>query len=51
MNIQQRINLEIFRRFEEESIEFAYPTQTLYVTHVKPLSGVAKNLEQVRRPT
>lgn len=31
MDIQQAINLEIFRRFEAEGIEFAYPTQTLYV--------------------
>jgi small-conductance mechanosensitive channel len=25
------VNLEIFRRFAEEGIEFAYPTQTIYV--------------------
>ena len=31
MDIQQAINLAIFRRFQEEGIEFAYPTQTLYV--------------------
>ncbi len=31
MNIQQQINLELFRRFEKEGIEFAYPTQTLYI--------------------
>ena len=31
MDIQQAINLEIYRRFEEAKIEFAYPTQTLYV--------------------
>ena len=31
MDIQQAINLEIFRKFEEEGIEFAYPTRTLYV--------------------
>ncbi len=30
MDIQQTINLEIFRRFEGEGIEFAYPTQTLH---------------------
>lgn len=28
MDIQQAINLELFRRFEEEGIRFAYPTQT-----------------------
>jgi small-conductance mechanosensitive channel len=27
----ESINLEILRRFEEEGIEFAYPTQTLFV--------------------
>lgn len=31
MNIQQAINLEIFRRFSREGIEFAYPTQTLFI--------------------
>ncbi|HON59078.1 MAG TPA: mechanosensitive ion channel family protein [Smithella sp.] len=31
MDVQESINLEIFRRFKEEGIEFAYPTQTLYV--------------------
>ncbi len=31
MDIQQAINLHIHERFEQESIEFAYPTQTLYV--------------------
>lgn len=33
MDIQQAINLTIHKRFEEESIEFAYPTQTLFVEH------------------
>lgn len=31
MDVQEAINLEIFRRFAEEGIEFAYPTQTLYL--------------------
>ena len=31
MDIQQAINLEIFRRFESEKIDFAYPTRTLYI--------------------
>jgi small-conductance mechanosensitive channel len=38
MDIQQQINLAMVRRFAEESIEFAFPTRTLYVispeTHV-----------------
>lgn len=33
MNIQQAINLEIFRRFQQEGIEFAYPTRTIFVQH------------------
>ena len=31
MDIQQEINLEICKKFESEGIEFAYPTQTVYV--------------------
>lgn len=30
MDIQQGINLEIMRRFEEMEVEFAYPTQTVF---------------------
>jgi small-conductance mechanosensitive channel len=31
MDIQQSINLSIFKQFKEKGIEFAYPTQTLIV--------------------
>ena len=31
MDTQQAINLAIYRRFQKEGIEFAFPTQTLYV--------------------
>ena len=31
MDTQQNINFEIFKKFEDEKIEFAYPTQTLFV--------------------
>jgi small-conductance mechanosensitive channel len=31
MDIQQAINLEIYRQFEREGIDFAYPTQTVYL--------------------
>lgn len=31
MDIQQEINLEIFRQFKDEGISFAYPTQTIFV--------------------
>lgn len=30
MNIQQAINLALFKAFEQEGIDFAYPTQTVY---------------------
>ncbi|MDP8244652.1 MAG: mechanosensitive ion channel [Candidatus Hinthialibacter antarcticus] len=31
MDIQQDINLRLYRKFEQEGIEFAYPTQTVFV--------------------
>ncbi len=31
MDIQQAINLQIYGRFEQEGIAFAYPTQTVYL--------------------
>lgn len=31
MNIQENINLKIFEEFEKRKIEFAYPTQTIFV--------------------
>lgn len=31
MDVQQTINLDIHRKFEEAGIEFAYPTQTVFV--------------------
>jgi small-conductance mechanosensitive channel len=31
MDVQHEINLALFRTFEGEGIEFAYPTQTLYL--------------------
>ena len=34
MNIQQAINMEIFNKFEAEGIEFAYPTQLVYVNNL-----------------
>ncbi|MCF8241792.1 MAG: mechanosensitive ion channel [Melioribacteraceae bacterium] len=31
MDVQQKINLRIYEEFNKEGIEFAYPTQTLYL--------------------
>ena len=33
MDRQQAINLRVMRTFEEQGIEFAYPTQTLFIEH------------------
>jgi small-conductance mechanosensitive channel len=33
MDIHQAINLAIFKKFEEEGIDFAYPTQTVYLNN------------------
>ena len=30
MNTQHSINLALFKRFQEENIQFTYPTQTVY---------------------
>ena len=35
MDTQQAINLTLFRRFQEQGIEFAYPTQTLYLSQAR----------------
>ena len=33
MDANQHISFEIIRKFTDEGIEFAYPTQTIYLTH------------------
>jgi small-conductance mechanosensitive channel len=38
MDIQQAINLALFRRFQQDGIDFAYPTRTLYVVG-QPAAG------------
>lgn len=39
MDIQQHVNLTIFERFDAEGIEFAYPTQTLYLARNEAASA------------
>lgn len=46
MDIQQSINLALFKKFELEDIEFAFPTQTL---HVARLDGDAASDRQWAR--
>lgn len=36
MNVQHDINLEIHRRFQEEGVDFAYPTQTVFLARPVP---------------
>lgn len=38
MDVQQYINLRIMETFKEQGIEFAYPTQQLYVSQIEPPS-------------
>ena len=38
MDVQQSINFRLMEEFEEAGIEFAYPTQQLYVTKSEPVS-------------
>ncbi|MCA9581113.1 MAG: mechanosensitive ion channel family protein [Myxococcales bacterium] len=38
MDRQQAINLELYRRFEEEGLSFAFPTQTLHLHHESPVT-------------
>jgi small-conductance mechanosensitive channel len=46
MDIQQTINLAIFRRFTEEGIDFAYPTQELII---RPNSESASSAPETPR--
>ena len=41
MDIQQSINLSIMRKFEEQGIEFAFPSQTLYLEGNEISAGAA----------
>lgn len=41
MDTQQAINFELYRRFEDEGLEFAYPTQTLFLRS-EDASGVGR---------
>lgn len=48
MDTQQEINLDIFRRFDEEGITFAYPTQTVIVETIPPTAK--QELRQAGHP-
>lgn len=42
MDIQQKINLQLFKQFETDNIEFAFPTQTLLFKTDKEEQAVSK---------
>lgn len=42
MDVQQAINVVIFERFADEGIEFAYPTQTVYLSRTKNQAAEAE---------
>ncbi|MGB5105925.1 MAG: mechanosensitive ion channel family protein [Candidatus Zixiibacteriota bacterium] len=48
MDIQQQINIDVFQSFKAEGIEFAYPTQSLYLKNplIEANSGIADEREQ-----
>ena len=41
MDIQQAINLALYKKFEAEKIDFAYPTRTLFIQHETPVEPQA----------
>jgi small-conductance mechanosensitive channel len=49
MDVQQEINLALYRRFAEESIDFAYPTRTVILTGGVANGGVASE-DSTARP-
>jgi small-conductance mechanosensitive channel len=48
MDVQQKINLEIYRRFAAEGIEFAYPTQVVHQATPQPPPPAAPQKELSR---
>ena len=55
LEFTQRVNMEIMQRFEEEGIEFAFPTTTTYLAHDnrRPLniniSGESSRVDQIKK--
>jgi len=48
MDIQQRINLELMRRFEAQGVGFAFPTQTVWVRNGATTEAAADGREEGR---
>jgi small-conductance mechanosensitive channel len=45
MDIQQEINLQLYRKFQQRGIEFAFPTRTLFITRASHTPQVGPSLE------
>lgn len=50
MDVQQGINLELFRRFEEQGISFAFPTRTLYLNRVSSQTQAVARAPSAQSP-
>jgi small-conductance mechanosensitive channel len=48
MDIQQAINLELHRQFNQQGIAFAYPTRTIYLG--APVPAALPRAEEADRP-
>ncbi|MCL7974071.1 MAG: mechanosensitive ion channel family protein [marine benthic group bacterium] len=46
MDVQQAVNIEMLRRFAAEGIEFAYPTQHLYVESLETVHSAGPSAER-----
>ncbi len=44
MDTQQAINLELYKKFEKEGVEFAFPTQTLYLKREVSVTSGEQNV-------
>jgi small-conductance mechanosensitive channel len=50
MDVQQGINLDLFRRFEEQGISFAFPTRTLYLNRVSSQTQAVARAPSAQSP-
>jgi small-conductance mechanosensitive channel len=46
MDIRQNINLKLYEEFEKRGIQFAYPTRSIFLTHIEKENGKSEVLSQ-----
>jgi small-conductance mechanosensitive channel len=49
MDVQEAINLEIMQKFQDEGIEFAYPTRTVFLQNGERIDGEENERKEQRR--